>query len=201
MRPYWVGLLFLPALLGCGAGSVTELDSPEQLTLFSIDGRDEERRGVVQAEEIFHGYPVLGKVEIIDPDDRKTLIGALRDGIARRPKEGAKCFWPRHAIRAVEKGRTVEYVICFECERFEEFLGDKKLRHESISRDVQPAFDKPLREAGVPIAPKWPSARRGSPDPAGWLTESLPQPARRPTVRPRAGVGRLRPSAGDPGSA
>ena len=53
-----------------------------------------------------------------------------------------------------EKGKTVEYVICFECSRFEEFIGAKKLRHEPIDPNAQPAFDKPLQDAGVPIAPK-----------------------------------------------
>lgn len=145
----------LLAVVGCGGSPLADLKSPEQLTLFSIDGRDEDRRGEIKAKESFHGYPVLGKVEITDPEQRERVIAALKDGIAQgKSMAMAKCFWPRHGLRAVENGKTVDYVICFECSRFEEFLGEKKLRHEPINSKAQSTFDKPLQGAGVPIAPK-----------------------------------------------
>ena len=141
----------LPAVVGCGISptadpSLVDLQAPEQLTLFSIDGRDAEgngigRRGEGVSEAVgeFRGYPVLGQVEVTDPDLRNQLIAALKDGYARRPARSAKCFWPRHGVRAVEKGKTVEYVICFQCLGFEEFVGDKR-RFERINPDVQPTF-------------------------------------------------------------
>jgi hypothetical protein len=96
---------------------------------------------------------VLGKIVIADAEQRKQVIAALKEGIAQgKGQQMAKCFWPRHGILAMEKGKTVEYVICFECSCFEEFIGGKRLRHEPIESTAQPVFDKPLQDAGVPIA-------------------------------------------------
>lgn len=151
-------LLFLVALIGCGAGTSGDLNAPERLIIFSLDGRDPPdggRRGeaVPPAVGEFHGYPVLGRVEILDLDQRKQLIAALKEGIARHPAP-AKCFWPRHGIQAVENGKTFEYVICFQCSQFEEFLAGKRVRQATIDSGVQPEFDKPLTERRIPIAPK-----------------------------------------------
>lgn len=150
----WFILLAISIACGCRSGSLDSLDAPEQITLYSIDGRDEERRGEAKASEFFHGYPVLGKVEISDSGKRNELIAALKDGITRKPDSPAKCYWPRHGLRVTQKGKIVEFVICFECSRFEEFEGATKVRHELINRDIQPKFDKPLQDAGIPLAPK-----------------------------------------------
>jgi hypothetical protein len=93
-------------------------------------------------------------VEITDPSKRKELIAALKDGVARRPEFGMKCFWPRHGIRAVEKGRVVEYVICFQCNNFDEYREGTPRRGGTINGDVRPTFDAPLLEASIPIAPR-----------------------------------------------
>jgi hypothetical protein len=144
----------LLTVVGCGGNPLAGLQSPEQLTLFSIDGRDEDRGVRIQTSESFHGYPVLGKVEVSDLGQRQHLIAALKDGVARNDVPPPSCFWPRHGLRVVENGKTVEYIICFECYQFDEFVGGKKLRHGTISSAVQPTFDAPLKAAGVPIAPK-----------------------------------------------
>jgi hypothetical protein len=159
-----LGLLIVVAPIGCGSGAATgvtfpDLSALEQLTLFSIDGRDpgeDGRRGqrVPAAVGEFRGYPVLGQVEVTDPERREQLVAALQDGYARRPKMGAKCFWPRHGIRLVAKGQTVEYVICFQCAWLDQYSGESRPRKEPINPDVQPVFDKTLKEAGVPIAPE-----------------------------------------------
>ena len=140
------------AFAGCGDGSVANLDVPEQLTLYSIDGRHFEPGKEPKVEEKFHGYPVLGKVEVTDPDRRKEIIAALNEGRARSNGTMAKCFLPRHAIRAVEKGRTVDYVICFECYQLEVHDGNSK-RVKATTRDPQQVFNRHLRQAGVRLAP------------------------------------------------
>lgn len=147
--------ILVVALLGCKGSPTTSfdlgLDSPEQMTLYSIDGREGKQ---VESKEFFHNYPVLGKVEITDPAMRAQLISALKDGIARRPEHSPKCFWPRHGLKVTANGRTVEYVICFECSSLQEYVGEMRQRSVEINSDVQTAFDKPLKEAGVPLAPK-----------------------------------------------
>lgn len=137
---------------GCGGGSVAHLDAPEQLTLYSIDGRDFEAGKEPKTEEKFHGYPVLGKIDVTDAEKRKEIIAALKEGMARSDGKMAKCFWPRHAIRAVEKGKTIDCVICFACYQLEVHEGGSK-RVEPTTRDPQKVFNKHLMQAGVPLAP------------------------------------------------
>jgi hypothetical protein len=119
-------ILLTSLFLGCGCNWVGGQGTPEQLTLYSIDGRRLQPGQEVQANEKFHGYPVLGKIEIADADKRKEVFAALKEGLARSNGTMAKCFWPRHGIPAVEKGRTIDYVICFECLQLEAHEGDSK---------------------------------------------------------------------------
>jgi hypothetical protein len=140
------------ALCGCGRGSVAGLDAPEQLILYSIDGRDFRPGEEPKVEEKFHGYPVLGKVEITDADKRHEIATALKDGLAQSDGKMAKCFWPRHGIRVVEKGRTIEYVICFECYQLVAHEGDSQ-SVKPVTRDPQSVFDRHLTAAGIPLAP------------------------------------------------
>lgn len=127
------------------------LESPEHLTLFSIEGKHVS----ADAEERFHGYPVLGKVEIADADDRKKLVVALKEGLAQSDRSMAKCFWPRHAIRVVEKGRTIDYVICFECLQLEIREGRSK-KTKPITSEPQSVFNNYLISAGIPLSEKKP---------------------------------------------
>jgi hypothetical protein len=139
--------------VGCSSGStIVRVDeSPDELTLLSIDGREGVR---TESKEHLRGYPVLGTVVITDANKKRELMKALSEAIARRPEHPAKCFWPRHVLRAVSAGKTVDYVICFECSNFEQFEGDQKVHYGPINKDAEPLFDKVLQDAGVPVTPK-----------------------------------------------
>jgi hypothetical protein len=136
------------AFVGCRRSSVADLDGPEQLTLYSIDGGDSEPK----AGEKLQGYPVLGKVEVTDADKRKEIVAALKEGLTRSDGTMAKCFWPRHAIRTVDKGRTLDYVICFECLQLKLHDGSSA-SVKPVTREPQAVFNKYLKEAGIPLAP------------------------------------------------
>jgi hypothetical protein len=147
-----LGVVAAVALVGCGRDPAPGLGSPDKLALYSIDGRDfEPGRGPKAAEE-FHGYPVLGKVEVTDPADRSEVAAALRDGLARSDGEMAACFWPRHAIRVVEHGRATDYVICFECHQLAVYEGGTR-SVRPVTRDPQTTLNRVLVAAGVPLAP------------------------------------------------
>ncbi len=153
MRFRCVMLLVLSGFVGCGRDPVAALDTPEQLTLYSIDGRDFEPGEEPKAEEKFYRYPVLGKVQTRDAVQRHEIVAALEEGVARRDsKMKAGCFWPRHAIRAVETGRTIDFVICFECYQLEVHEGSHRTS-KPVTRDPQPVFNKYLHEAKIPLAP------------------------------------------------
>jgi hypothetical protein len=144
---------FAFALVGCGSEPISRIDASEQLILYSIDGGDYEPGQAPKTDEIFHGYPVLGKVDITDTAKRKEVVAALRKGLANSDGKTSRCFSPRHAIRAVAKGgRTIDYVVCFQCDKVEAYDGDSKTVLP-VTREPQRVFNKHLSEAGVPLAP------------------------------------------------
>lgn len=144
----------LLATVGCGHGAIDGLRSSEQLALYSIDGTGKPLTDETKAAETFGGYPVLGKVEIKTGDARKQLIAALKDAIEKgKGLPLPKCFWPRQALRAIEDGKTIDYVICFECSQFTVIIDGKRSPTRPLDPSVQPTFDKPLNDAGIPLAP------------------------------------------------
>lgn len=102
--------------------------------------------------EVFHDFPVLGKVEIQSAVERATLLKALYAGISENDGMAANCFFPRHGIRATLNGETVDQVICFECAQIETHAPHGK--NVLTSASPQLVFDKTLQDAGVPLAEK-----------------------------------------------
>ena len=145
-------VLVISAFVGCRSDPVAGVSTPDQLTLYSINGLVPVRGKVPEGEDEFHGFPVLGKVEITDAAKRKEIMAALKEGVTRSDGNMAKCFWPRHAIRAVEKGRTVDYVICFKCYQLEVHEGST-MNLKPVTREPQLVFNKLLNEAGISLTP------------------------------------------------
>src|SRR5262245_52600914 len=162
-------------LTAAGCRTQVELEDPEQLTLYSIDGRapngggpdldcgegarEWERAGPeyvppggMRVTEYFLGYPVLGKVEVTDPQERRRVVATLKASLGSQEKM-SKCFCPRHAVRAVQKGHTFEYLICFQCSDFSEFVDGEHGRWGGFDPSVKATFNQPLVDAGIPIAP------------------------------------------------
>ena len=142
-------IVMLSIAISGGCGNV---DPPDSLTLYSIDGRDFEPGKEPQTEEKFHGYPVLGKVAIQDFEQRKKIFAALQKGISGSDGTVASCFWPRHAIRTSKHGNTTDYVICFECLQLQIHSGSST-KTEPTTRMPQSVFNKELQDADVPLAP------------------------------------------------
>jgi hypothetical protein len=101
--------------------------------------------------ESFHGWPVLGKTTIKDPDTRKRLRAALARGanLISQGLPGPMCFNPRHGIRATHGDQTIDLLICFECEQVEAHGAMDYYFH--IMGSQQEPFDAVLKEAGVPL--------------------------------------------------
>ena len=66
-------------------------------------------------DKVFYGYPILGKVEIVPPQERIKLLNAFAKGVRESSGDAANCFNPRHGIRIVTETSTNDFVICFEC--------------------------------------------------------------------------------------
>jgi hypothetical protein len=158
-RPLLVLVAFTLAV-GCGGEAVNRLaDEPDQLVLFSIDGpiyfKSEGVLPEAQAKgELLHGYPVLGKVEITDPEKRRAVVSAIKEAVRDKPEYGMNCFIPRHAVRSVKGGGTVEMLICFQCRIYEIYRDGKPDRAGSglISQNAKTLLNTTLTDAGVPLA-------------------------------------------------
>lgn len=163
MKSVLLGFVVAAVCTGCGEARVSSSTAVDQLTLYSIDGN----RRIVEAtkeaqeelpkdatkdpEEQFHTFPVLGKVDVKDPEKRKEILTAFQEGIDRSDGTMNKCFWPRHGIRVVKGQRTIDYVICFECLQFEKHEGSSE-SNRAITRIPQTLFNQVLKDAGVPLA-------------------------------------------------
>jgi hypothetical protein len=129
------------------------LAAANKLTLYSIDGTlhdPNEHRPA--AAEYFQKYPVLGKVEITSAKARGEIVRALKRGTEGVDHGFARCFWPRHALRAEQNGKSVEYVVCFECSWIKVFT-DSEVQDVVTNADAQELLNRRLREAGIAIAP------------------------------------------------
>jgi hypothetical protein len=102
----------------------------------------------------FHGWKVLGRTTVKDADARKTLLAAFEKGVEENKGEVARCFDPRHGIRATRGDKTVDLVICFECYQVKVFAGEGERKDFLVTGSPQPTFDKVLTDAKVPLPKK-----------------------------------------------
>lgn len=128
------------------------LADADKITFYSIDGTDNPAKKKDPVAETFRGYPVLGKIELKDKKVREQVIQALHQGTQNNTEWFARCFWPRHALRAEKAGKSTDYVICFQCNWIKVMRNDKV---EDIVTNKKPAeiLNKILKDANIPIAP------------------------------------------------
>jgi len=148
--------LLVALVAGCGrSGSTTAtIPTPDELTLYAIDGVVEEPLdGNASDAKHFRGYEILGQVEIADPQSRREIMAAVQTGI----REGAStspaaCFWPRHGVHVVIDGKALDYVICYECHQAYIFAEAEKTWQLTTSTH-QAVLTDCLTAAGIQLAP------------------------------------------------
>jgi hypothetical protein len=132
------------------------LERAEQFELLSLEPKKDDKA----PKDAFHGWKVLGRTAVKDAESRKKLVAALLKGVEdASEKDAARCFIPRHGIRATHAGKTADFVICFECSYVEVLVGGKKLEGAFVKPSPQPTFDKVLRDAKIPLSKK-PTVKR-----------------------------------------
>lgn len=130
------------------AGMEASLPSPFELASFiPVSGKNPSK------PSMFHGYRILGQTEIKNEDVREHLRAIYDDGITDNHFSSA-CFSPKHGIRAIKNGQTVDFVICFHCSLAEVFLNNKEVADYHFGSVHQPEFDAILTGANVPLAHK-----------------------------------------------
>lgn len=128
--------------------AIDALDNGESFELLSLDPTELDK----PATDRFRGYRVLGQTTITDDTMRNQLVAALKKGVEARDGYAA-CFNPRHGIRVVHNGKTVDFVICFECWQLYVHVGDKSDRVFTKS-SPQDFFNETLKKANVPLPTK-----------------------------------------------
>jgi hypothetical protein len=81
-------------------------------------------KGTKPKKKAFHGYEILFEVQI-EAKQRKQAADFLGKTFHWNEVRKAACFHPRHGLRAISGKRTLEFLICFECNRVEVFEGGK----------------------------------------------------------------------------
>lgn len=124
----------------------TALEKADALEVYSLGGETNVKDG-------WHGAKVLGRTTVKGAAATKLARDVVK-GVAEGER-GARCFLPRHGVRAVHDGKTYDLVICFEC-GWVHLYEDKsdKPRVLMISETPHKALDKILTDAKIPLAKK-----------------------------------------------
>ncbi|MDC3960559.1 hypothetical protein [Polyangium jinanense] len=134
-------------VLGCSSlpdSAVAVLEGADSFQVLALDpDRGEEPPPGV---ETFHGHQVLAKGDVEGPEARERIAGIVNAGV-RKGGTQAKCFNPRHGVHAVQGGRTVDLVICYECSALEVVEDGRSTTLPT--GDVQADLDEAFRAAGV----------------------------------------------------
>ncbi|BCM88646.1 hypothetical protein IAD21_00487 [Abditibacteriota bacterium] len=123
------------------------LDHSDQFILYSLTWHSSPD---VPTLGTFQRCGILGQTQITDPELRTNLVNALYGSIRYSGGE-ASCFNPRHGIHATYGGRTVDAVICFECEQVY-FYENGQSNHQLISSEPQGLFNDALTAAHLPLS-------------------------------------------------
>lgn len=125
---------------------------PDAIILFSLEW-DFKPDQLPEDAELLHGYRVLGKTKIQEPASVKELFAAFRNDLTDSGIQSA-CFWPRHAIRVVDKTKTVDYVICFHCGNYKMTIDDSlETQSLSMGRASRQIFNRYLKASNIPLSP------------------------------------------------
>jgi hypothetical protein len=118
-------------------------DNSEKFVLFSLDP--------IGGSDDFHGFRIIGQTELTDAHIREEIRRAFYDGLRDTEDSRTPCFNPRHGIRAVKNGETLDFVICFSCHHLQILVNGKETSSTHIEKEPQETFDRVLTEAGVPL--------------------------------------------------
>lgn len=103
----------------------------------------------------FHGYSILGSIEIGEPARKASISAALRAG-AEAGTLGYRCWDPHHGVRVEQGRRILDFVICFTCECMQVFVDPNSDSFEwaDITAEPETVLDALMTEAGIPLAPR-----------------------------------------------
>lgn len=142
------------ALAGVPFDTSYALKHADQFILYSLepylDSHSKLADKSIHPPEQFHGHDIVGIMEITNKDERKELLHELFTCIPNRPPSMiAMCFNPRHGIRVIRDGKTVDLLICFECRGMRIYGSSEAFLNLGPGDDSE--FNRVLKAAGVKL--------------------------------------------------
>ena len=120
------------------------LIDPVSVEVFSLDFKNS------AGGEFLYGHHVLGKTLVKDSRNSTRIAGFFKQAIERGSYTWA-CFEPRHALRVIRNGETLDVILCFECRNFHWYVNGESQGELPIHPGLEVTLDYVLRRAGVPI--------------------------------------------------
>ncbi len=136
------------ALAATGCGNRPAAAGVEQLFVYSLIPGDQPPAEALKIEEVFHDFRSLGKVEIMEPNERTALLDVLAKSVDKGQQK--KCFNPRHGIRFIRNGEAIDFVISFECQNVS-IHAPQSERFTSIDDRVLELLNRHLKNARIPL--------------------------------------------------
>src|SRR5262245_6725574 len=125
----------------------TVLQNSEKFILHSLDPEQGEEN-----PNGFHGWKILGSLEITDAELRRQIAETFIDGIQSSSGLFAQCFDPRHGISVSRRGSTYDFIICFHCMRAYIYDGEgEPMKRRSTNSAVEELLNKTLAAAKIPL--------------------------------------------------
>ncbi len=136
-------VILLPlSFSGCGGNG--DIESAKTVTIYALYPYDLFDHKLYPDAPRLDGFVVLGEKTITDETLPRMLQSALNRSIGTGV--GAKCFWPRHAIKADDK----IYMLCFECN----WLDVTDEERKELTDESKEVFDRIWLEQGLPLHQK-----------------------------------------------
>ncbi|MEE9390996.1 MAG: hypothetical protein V3W41_00655 [Planctomycetota bacterium] len=128
------------------------LENADDYELFAIYPHRPRPDEIPAADRQMHGFRVIGRT----PVSKATGLSALSviyQGVRDEHYPRAKCFNPRHALRARRGQQWVDLVICYQCQRIFAYDETGERWEISTAPEVRPALDRIYEEQGLKIDP------------------------------------------------
>lgn len=156
-------LTFSLIFLGCSSSSSgvfapaveRVLAQPDEVELLTLNPEPAVLRDpALPAGPEFHGYLILTRAKLTNPDLQRELFDLVAQGVRTSDGTVAACFNPRHGLRVTRGADVVEFVICYECLSLD-VHGPAGARegHTTVS-GVQRGVDRIFGQVGLTIQDK-----------------------------------------------
>jgi hypothetical protein len=136
------------------------LEKTNGIELTSLHPYQPATLGGEKQDWIYYERRSLGGIQVTDPTTIRFLLAALNEGLGDYDNEEpgpSECYDPRHRIRVMHQGKTINLDICFSCGIVAVYVDGKLDKQQDFYtyERAQQVFDAFLTAGKIPLAPKF----------------------------------------------